>query len=257
MRTIKIKSYKDFQRSIGQGSEGDVYSYKDKYAIKVFSTFDWKHSSYLSLEKLDQKMKKIEVLMKLKDESATFPLGFVEMPDDDKAFYMPLIKKPGMFLPQDGLSDYEFYEYSDKLETILIKTSYALERLHNLGIALGDIKRSNILLRDGTEPVFVDVDNSAYQDFSFDLVPDRADTFHRIYKGNKNNLIDNDRLVFALMVLEFKTHDNRFCFTKSAREIGEALKKLKTNKEAKEVLKCIFSDAENKPYIGPVLKKIR
>ena len=27
-------------------------------------------------------------------------------------------------------------------------------------------------------------------------------------------------------------------------------------KEAKEVLDCIFSDSVNKPYIGPVLKKV-
>ena len=60
METLIIKSYDDFQTKLGSGLEGDVFAYKDKYAIKVFSRSYWAHSENLSLDKLNKKMKKVE-----------------------------------------------------------------------------------------------------------------------------------------------------------------------------------------------------
>lgn len=257
MRTIKIDSYDQFKRKLGSGQEANVYSYKNKYAVKVFSRFQWQYDKCLSLEKLDRKMKKVEAMMSLKDKSAIFPLGFASVPNDDKAYYMPIVLPPKEEYPVQKLSDYEFLYYNEEVEEILIKASDSLERIHTLGVAIGDIREGNILIKDGKEPIFADLDNGAFEDFSFDLVPIRANCLRRIYGGSKKRLIDNDKLVFALMVLEKITRDDRFSFTNGATRIKSGLDSLKVDKETYEVLECILSDAPNKPYIGKVLSKIR
>ena len=72
MRTIKIDSYDQFKRKLGSGQEAKVYSYKNKYAVKVFSRFQWQYDERLSLEKLDRKMKKVESMMSLKEMMCSF-----------------------------------------------------------------------------------------------------------------------------------------------------------------------------------------
>ena len=256
MRTITINSYKQFIKALGEGSEGRVYNYKNKYAVKVFSRFDWESNDYLTLASLEHKRKKLEAMMKLKHPGATFPLGFANVPDDDKAYYMPIILPPCPDFPVSTLSNYSIYDSREKLVNILVKADETLQDLHKLGVYLGDIKESNIVLRDGIEPVFVDIDNAVFQDFTFDLIPNRSWCFKEIFGGDINNYADNDKLLFALMSLKQVTGYGDFCPSSNAWELKSLIKRLRVDKETREILKCIFSDAENKPYVGKVLKKI-
>ncbi|MBP5679332.1 MAG: serine/threonine protein kinase [Bacilli bacterium] len=255
MERLKVRDKYFYYNCLGSGSEGNVYSYNGKYAIKVFPDYIWTHNG-LTLKKRKRKMQKVEAMMSLRDPSAAFPLGFAKVPGREPAYYMEEVRRTNRNHPKD-LVDCLHEKYDDKTEEILVKADAALQRIHKLGVAVGDIKENNILLRDGREPVYVDLDNAIYQGFMYDLIPDRAGCLFKIYGGSAIAHQDNDILLFALMALHMKTKDDRFSFRECKLSIAEGLHQLKKDdKETKEILKCIFSDAENKPYIGKVLHKI-
>ena len=56
-------------RLIGTGSDGNVYNYNDKYAIKIFKSFD--------ASKAHSKMKlaKIEEMSKIRTQGVALPIG--------------------------------------------------------------------------------------------------------------------------------------------------------------------------------------
>ena len=118
-------------------------------------------------------------------------------------------------------------------------------------------KETNILLEGDTEPVYVDLDNVVYHDYPFDTYPIRASYLRNLFGGRKTAYQDNDKLVFALLALYMKTKDNRFFRADDRTGIRYAINHLEPDKETKEILNCIFSDAENKPYIGSIFSRIR
>ena len=52
---------------------------------------------------------------------------------------------------------------------LLIQVDPAIQRAHNIGLALGDIKPNNILNAENGTPIFIDTDNYAYKHLSFDI----------------------------------------------------------------------------------------
>ena len=78
-----------------------------------------------------------------------------------------------------------------------------------------------------------------------------------MYGGRVLDFKDNDILVFSIMSMGLLTKDKRFDVKSTSFDIRDALAERSLDKETKEILDCIFSDAENKPYIGKVLEKIR
>jgi len=256
METLKVEE-KDLKDKIGSGMEGYVYSYKGKYAVKIFRKFQWNFGGR-TIEKLNRKMAKVGAMMSLKDPGAAFPLGFAELPnDDDIAYYMKKVYSPSFDPYTKNLSDLWYEEYDEKVECIILKADETLQRIHKLGVAIGDIKETNILLEGDTEPVYVDLDNAVYQDYPFDTYPIRASYLRNLFGGRETAYQDNDKLVFALLALYMKTKDGRFFRANDRTGIRHAINHLEPDKEAKEILNCIFSDAENKPYIGSVFSRIR
>ena len=255
METIKVGTSEEFGQMLGHGSEGEVFSYQGKYAIKVFPNYIWRHQPF-SLKKLNRKMKKIEAMIGLEDPNVTFPLGFAEVPDDEKAYYMRQVTSNNPAEKAKTLESFKFELFDEEQEEILIKADAVLQRIHKMGIASGDIRDANIALQDDKEPIFVDIDNAIYEDYPFDIIPERAGALYQLYGGKATAFQDNDKLLFAMMALHLKTKDDRFNWGQDRDMIDEGVRRLHATGEAKEVLECIFSDALDKPYIGKVFKKI-
>lgn len=137
----------------------------------------------------------------------------------------------------------------------ILKADAAIQRIHAKGVRIGDIKENNILIDLNDNPVFIDTDNYAFQNFNFDLAPFRARCLEERY-GRPASLKDNDIFLFSLMSLKLLTNTSEFSCLHSDEQLTQLINGLDVSSEVKEGLKLIFSDSQNKPYIGPILRKI-
>ncbi len=137
----------------------------------------------------------------------------------------------------------------------IIQANEAIQRFHKMGLVLGDIKNNNIMIDCNKNVRFVDTDNWMYNDYDFDVYPSRANWLTHTF--NKNfSLIDNDSYVFGIMAIQHFIDDiitELHCSDKFYKKMIESLD---VSQEIKDGLRLIFSDANEKPYIGSILKKI-
>lgn len=227
------------------GSEGSVYRYNSEYAFKIFNYYNKKRS-------LIKKFQKIELLAKLEDKSFAFPIGLVGFENRLKeGYYMNIVE-----VHKDYPSFMQLWNIKDRqtLFDIVIKADAAMQRAHKMGIIMGDIKENNILIDENNNPIFIDTDNYAYGDFKFDLYPYVIKNLKNYY-GKKFSLIDTDKYLYALMVLKYMFSFRCYVklFTMNYKAI---INSWGIDPELKEGLIDIFSDSEDKPYIGPILKRI-
>ena len=235
---------------IGYGDEGRVYNYNNTYAIKIFTKL--RNPEYKS--KYQRKLQKLEEMFELNDPNYAFPMGFVSIEGQNiDGYYTTLVKH------KQSLKDFEDLELlhnKKKILEYLIKADKALQRIHSQGIIIGDIKEDNILIDQENNPIYIDTDNYKYKQYSFDLIPDRAGTFYSMYGSTSLSYRDNDILVFSIMALYLLTRLENFSFMNSPMIIDKTLAKLNFDRETQREIDYIFSKKTDKPYIGPVLKKI-
>lgn len=234
---------------IGSGGEGEVYKYNDQLAFKTFLFFSYP-------EKLALKLKKIELLMHLRDSNACLPKGFVRYEDGTiKGYYCDLVNPHEAFKDLDAKELLHLKDIRKKLK-LIIEADEAIQRFHKMGIILGDIKGNNIMIDTNENIRFVDTDNWMYGGYGFDIDPIRASWLKRIYKKEFSGL-DNDRFIFSIMsiqiLLSMHFIDLRYINDKFLENM---IYHLEVPKEIKEYLRLIFSDAKDKPYIGDILRKI-
>lgn len=241
----KRKRYRVYPQ-IGFGDEASVHKYNEKIAFK---TFDFIRDK----EKLPKKFEKIELIGQLYDVAACFPIGLVGYEDKKKeGYYCDLVK------PLKDYKDFDHLQYLKDMRQLLgyiIQADEAIQRFHKMGFILGDIKGNNIMIDHNGNVRFVDTDNWMYHDYGFDLYPSRADWLHDTF--NKNfSLIDNDRFVFAMMVIQYFIDDDIVRLHHPGIYFKHLIELMDVSQEVKDGLRLIFSDANEKPYIGSILKKI-
>ena len=230
---------------IGFGDEGAIYKYSDRIAIKTFEFTSDKDSLF-------RKFEKIELLGKLSDDAACFPIGLVGYENMKKeGYYYKLVKT------NPNIKDFDYLDIlKDKKRVLeyILKAEDALKRFHEMGLILGDIKGDNIMIDADDNIKFVDTDNWMYGDFGFDLVPSRAKWLWEIY-NKKLPLKDNDIFVFAIMAISYLIN-NEIYYHRTPEYFEKFIEYLSVTREIKEGFRAIFSDATNKPYIGDILKNI-
>lgn len=239
------KRYKEYPQ-IGFGDEASIHKYNEQIAFKTFDFIQDK-------KKLPRKFEKIELLGQLYDESACFPIGLVGYEDKKKeGYYYDLVN------PHKNYKDFDYLQFlKDKRELLkyIIQADEAIQRFHKMGFILGDIKGDNIMIDSNGNVKFVDTDNWIYNDYGFDVYPGRANWLNDTF--NKNfSLIDNDRFVFAMMTLQYFIDGDIIRLHRSDVYFKKLIEFMDVSKEVKDGLRLIFSDANEKPYIGPILKKI-
>lgn len=246
VKTLKIKNsdlYKKYPQ-IGYGDESSIHKYNKLTALKIFM--------FLENNLLRNKYKKIEALTKFSDKSFCFPKGLVECENNQKIGYFTKL-----IITDKKLKTFNDLKYSkdpQKVINYLIKAETAIKRIHKKGFIIGDVKRDNIMIDINEEPKFVDTDNYAFDEFTFDLYPGRRDWFKNVYKKDCSPL-DSDKYIYAMMCFQYFSIGT-LLHCGSSNYFNVLIKLLNIDSESKEMLKVIFSDAENKPYITPVLKKI-
>lgn len=239
------KRYKEYPQ-IGFGDEASIHKYNEQIAFK---TFDFMRDK----EKLPRKFEKIELLGQLSDVAACFPIGLVGYEDKKKeGYYYNLVK------PLKNYKDFDYLQFLKDMRQLLgyiIQADEAIQRFHKMGIILGDIKGDNIMIDCNGNVRFVDTDNWMYNDYGFDVYPGRADwlsdTFHK-----KFSFVDNDRFVFAMMAIQYFIDGDIIRLHHSDVYFKKLIEFMDVSQEVKDGLRLIFSDANEKPYIGPILKKI-
>ena len=242
-------------KKIGYGSEGIVYRYNDSTAIKMFDA-----------NMLPHKLDKVLELYNLRDKNFCFPKGIVYTRNNKLVgIEMNLIKKSSEYKSFLNL----FLEYipygkiplSD-LITILFKIDGAIQRVHSYGYTIGDLRPANILLNESNEPIFVDTDSGSYKNYDYDMKYPRIFWLRNVYKKDFSK-IDNDIYVWAIMFLEslltYNSLNKKFDdymsieLYQSEKMFKELINRLNLEKDRKEGLRMIFSDKDNKPYIGDIL----
>ncbi|MBR3210828.1 MAG: serine/threonine protein kinase [Bacilli bacterium] len=245
METLYIKPQELEKGFIGGGDEGCVYRYNNQYAVKIFNSY------YDKEKRMENKMAKVKELMKIQDPSFAFPMGLVTTNGKtENGYYTKYIAGRRSF------RHLSLEMNREKILKVLLEAEAALKRIHKRGIIVGDLKEENILLNRGNHPVFIDTDNYICGKHPFDLLPLRVGCLYDLYGGKMIRFEDNDKLLFALMSLEMLTKDPRFKYGASREDIAQAIKTYSKNKEVREVLSAIFSNAEEKPYVGSVLQKV-
>ncbi len=240
MKILEIPKEHNFS-CLGNGSEGNVYKYDDNIALKIFKD-----------ENLKKKQEKIELLSKLKDDSFCFPEGIVNY--DNKQFvgyYMSLIKTEKTYKDFCRLN---FLFDEILLLDLLIKVSDAVERVHKMDVIIGDLKPNNILITDTWEPKFIDTDNYLIDEYIFDLFPIRFDWLKNVYH-KEFALKDIDKYLLGIMALSYfnstlQLHQNDLYFEMF-------IEFMDVSDDLKDAFRLILSDASNKPYIGPILKRVK
>lgn len=237
---------------IGYGDEGSVYNYNDIYALKRFSLF--RAMEYFYGEQLKRKFMKVEAMTALKDESFCYPIGLLQSDETTKeGCFSELVHY------DQNIKDFNYLKKLKDARKILgyiLKADAAIQRAHKNSIVIGDIKENNIMIDIKGNIKFVDTDNYAYQDFGFDLIPERSKCLEHTY-NHPVTMRDNDIFVFAIMAISLLTKDESFnCFNYNKEFYDSFIEKLNVNREVKDGLRIIFSDAPNKPYIGSILQKI-
>ena len=239
------KRYREYPQ-IGFGDEGSIHKYNEKIAFKTFDFISDKG-------KLPRKFEKIEVLGQIQDEAACFPIGLVGYEDQ---------KKEGYFYeyvhPLEKYKDFEQLQFLKDVRQLLgyiIQADEAVQRFHKMGFILGDIKGNNIMLNREGKVKFVDTDNWMYGEYGFDVDPGRAHylkkTYHRDF-----SMQDNDRFVFAMMAIQYFVDGSVIRLHQSDDYFRIMIECMRVSPEVKEGLRQIFSDADHKPYIGPILTKM-
>lgn len=222
---------------IDYGQEGEVFSYNDMYALKIFN-----FCSY-------GKFEKVKSLLKYYDEDFLFPLGLVFFESDFFAgYFMKLVRTNYEF----GISNFEDLKLSNiKIQIALLKkASIALKKAHKNGIIIGDVKSDNILVDENLNPLYADVDNYKYgKEFDYDLKPSRATWLEELYKKSFTE-DNNDKFLFALLTLEVILNIYEINLNKGA--IEGSLNRIK-NKLLREGLEQILSDTQDKPYVHEIL----
>ena len=239
------KRYKEYPQ-IGFGDEASIHKYNEQIAFK---TFDFMRDK----EKLPRKFEKIELLGQLSDVAACFPIGLVGYEDKKKeGYYYNLVN------PLKNYKDFDYLQFLKDTRQLLgyiIQADEAIQRFHKMGIILGDIKGDNIMLDCNGNVRFVDTDNWMYNDYGFDVYPGRADWLSDTF-NKKFSLIDNDRFVFAMMAIQYFIDGDIIRLHHSDVYFKKLIEFMDVSQEVKDGLRLIFSDANEKPYIGPILKKI-
>lgn len=246
--TLIIKErerYREYPQ-IGFGDEASVHKYNEQIAFK---TFDFIRDK----EKLPRKFEKIELLGQLYDEAACFPIGLIGYEDKKKeGYYCELVKHLKNYKDFDYL---QFLKDKKQLLEYIIQADEAIQRFHKMGLILGDIKNDNIMIDYHGNVRFIDTDNWMYNDYGFDVYPDRADWLSATF-NKKFSLIDNDRFVFAMMAIQYFIDGDIIRLHHSDVYFKKLIEFMDVSQEVKDGLRLIFSDANEKPYIGPILKKI-
>lgn len=239
---IDIASLSDYE-CYGKGDEGKIYKIDDNLAFKRFFVQD---------TNLDNKFKKLELLISLKNPYFTFPLGLVRLDGKIIGYYMPFVKE------HFGYPSFAYLRHiksRNELINMFIKGDAAIKFAHDNNLTLGDIKYNNILIDNNNNPIFIDTDNFAYGNFSYDLDPDVSHTLEKMYKREFSQK-DNDIYLYSKMVMSYIFTDSLIYIYDNKEFLEKMLSFVEAPKDIKEGLECIFSDSKNKPYIGPILKKI-
>lgn len=230
---------------IGDGEEGSIHQYNDTIALKIFM--------FIEQSLLPNKFKKIEEFAKFENPSFRFPKGLVGYEDEKKeGYFTDLVVTDGKLRT---FSDLQFLKDQKQLIEYLLKGDIAIERIHKRGFVIGDVKGDNIMIDINGNPIFTDVDNYAYGDFGFDLYPSRRDWFKNVFKKDCSS-VDSDRYVYAMLCLQHFAFGTLLYLARTPQYFKTLIELVDVDKESKDILKLIFSDAEDKPSIGPVLKKI-
>ncbi len=243
---------KDIEKfpKIGSGYEGVVRNYQNKYALKFF------YSDYF-YDKVN-KFKKIEEFTHFKDPSFAFPLGIIEvkrfsisMSSDESGYYSPLIQYNPNYKDFEELYKKTRNQSNQDVVSYLIEASNAMKRIHKLGIIIGDVRGCNIMINEENHPVFVDTDNYAYNTYKFDVGAFGYNML-RSYYGNNFSLKDADIFAYTILALNILITNIQMNYL----FINKYIKLMNVPKEAKEILKAIFSNSKNKPYIDEFLSLI-
>lgn len=233
---------------VGNGIEGEVYRCYN-LALKMFDLFP--HTKSLS-----QKFKKIELLGQLQDNAACFPRGFVGYSSKKiEGYFCELVEPNNQYKDFDSKTLFMLKDIRKKLQYI-IEADEAIQRFHKMGLILGDIKGNNIMINPKGKIKFVDTDNWMYKNYGFDVNPIRSKWLQLLY--NKDfSLIDNDKFAFSMMAIQILLNLS-FSNPKniSDKYFQYMIHLLEVKNETKELLRIIFSDAKDKPYIGDILKNI-
>ena len=251
MPVIKLeekKLYEEYEL-LGSGAEGEVFKIANDLAFKKF---------YLknAQKKLKYKYKKIELLSKLNDPSFNFPLGLCTFGEFKEGYYMPFIKT-GKFKNLDEI----FYKSNNvaSFTKYIIKISNALQRLHQMGITVGDVRCQNILIQENDEPIFIDTDSYAIGEFDYDLdlrcTKYLFELYHKEYSYE-----DIDKFLLAIIsiqpFLEGTVIEAQIRLQRDDMYFKNLINLMQITKEDKEALREILSDSYDKPYIGPILERI-
>ena len=104
-------------------------------------------------------------------------------------------------------------------------------------------------------PIFIDTDNYAYQNYYYNLI-----SYHSYYLCNtfrkSFSQVENDKYLLAIISMQLYTPGIVISNNQTDRFYREMIRLMDIPSESKDELRQIFSDAYDKPYIGPVLKRI-
>ncbi len=242
-----IVDQSDLSLELGSGDEGTVYNYRNQYAFKRFKLF--RDMEYYYRARLELKFKKIEELSKLTDEQMVFPLGIFGYSESDmEGYYMRIVASNDDF--------FSLYNMPlDKQIEMLIKGDEVIHRAHDMGLVIGDIKENNIMIEDG-KPILIDLDNAAYGDYQYDLLPERSFCYYYVH-GKEGPIRDNDIMLYTLMCLKMIFKDREFDYRQCREILWDLVDHLPVSNEIKDDIWVLLSDSLNKPYVSPVLAKIR
>lgn len=237
------------------GYEGAVYECPTYpgLAIKIFKRV---FRESINRERFILKLRKIEVFARLeRDECFASPIGFVGKNNTGlkEGFFMPSVKKINFL---DDFDNLRFLPNDKKKMSTIIKGSDALKRLHQRGITVGDLKGDNILIDETMNPVFVDFDNYAGLGFSYDI-KSYCGTWLRTVYNKDYSYEDSDKFLYALLALQSLIRGYYFSHPDFPEYYRNLVDSLRISKDIKEGLRAILSDADDKPYVGDVLKDYR
>ena len=235
-------------RKIGEGSEGIVYNYNNEYALKIFTYLNDGTSPY----RYNKKIEKINYIIDndFNIEGCSLPYGLVSFNGEDiEGYYTKLIRS--------GL-DINFLNKTTNrgmLKEKLILADIILQRLHSNGFIVGDVKANNIMLDEDNEPIFIDTDNYKVGPYQFDIIPFMI-TRCCVLLDKKIPDKDIDIFWYSVLAVSLLTGINFYNYLNMS-DLNNGVDLLDESKDVKDGLKEIFSDSTNKPYVGPILRKMK
>ena len=195
--------------------------------------------------------------MEIEDPSFCFPIGYVmDYNLDIMGYYMDLLAEDDRLIYDFFKLKDEYKQSSDKTDIFkkVLEADQAIKRIHEKDVYLGDIYEENILIDSNGNPRFVDTDNYIYKNHGYNVTPWRSKIFRNAYKRKVSNK-DNDIFLYSTLVMEFLTGREPMYQSVNIQNYFERLlRDIDVDKETKEGLEYIFSDASNKPYISDVLE---